>query len=199
MTDDFRPRLSALAMQLGCDAFHLSVYEDIFGILMEVNAAGDLYVTGVFDVHFPGEQFYQQPINETKPIEQFSLLKVPELFQEAMGINENPELMRKEAEYKQLKTQKNPDKKLLKALEREINQGHTERIDLVLGAAMNASNYWYCNNLACDIYTDPEKLSVAGARLLYFQPPINYKIPPAYQLTRKQWLDIFGIEPPLED
>jgi hypothetical protein len=59
--DNSRPRLSALAMELGCDAFHLSVYDSIFGMLLEANAIGEIYVVGCFDVHFGGETFYQQP------------------------------------------------------------------------------------------------------------------------------------------
>lgn len=198
--DGSRPQLSALAMQLGCDAFHLSVYEDILGMLMEVNAAGEIHVVGAFDANFAGESFYQQPIDSTEMIEQFSLLEVPESFQAAMRVNEDPEIARKEAEYDRMDKEKNPDWQLLNELWWDVvGKGHTERIDHALAQAMGASDYWYLCPLVFYYYVYPEELAAAGAHLLYFQPPTNYKRPPAYTLTREQWLELFGDEPPEDD
>ena len=76
---------------------------------------------------------------------------------------------------------------------------HTERIDRALEAVLNSSNSWYWPSLAYRCYAEPDELVASGARLLYFQPPTNYKLPQPYTMTRKQWLDIFGVEPPEDD
>lgn len=78
---DHRPRLSALAMQLRCDAFHLGVDASDWGFLLEANAAGHIYVSGTYDPDTPNEQFYQQPIDAPGWTKQFSILEVPEQIQ----------------------------------------------------------------------------------------------------------------------
>jgi hypothetical protein len=196
-SDNSRPRLSALAMALGCDAFYLGVYDGIFGMLLETNSVGEIYVVGCFEANFGGETFYQQPINLTDLIQQFSLINVPESFQAAMQINEHPQIKKKIAAYEQLRSQKNPDWGLLNKLwDDEVSIGHTERIDKALRKIIDAFGSWSYSNLAYAIYLYPDMLKAAKANLLYFQPPKNYKVPSAYTLTREQWLDIFGIEPP---
>jgi hypothetical protein len=193
--NDSRPRLSVLAMQLNCDAFYLGAYDDIFGILLETNASGQIHVAGVYDADVPSERFYQQPINKPDLIDQFYLLKVSEPIQAAARINQSPKLKQRLAELEQL-AEKNPELRHDPDWEQEVCQYHTERIDRALEAVLNGSNSWYWHGLPYSVYAEPDELAAAGARLLYFQPPTNYKLPQAYTMTRKQWLDIFGVEPP---
>lgn len=194
--DEERSRLSALALQLRRDAFHISVYDHEFGILLEADADGQIHLSGVLDIDFC-KQFYGLTINSKEFITQFSLLDVPKSFQEAMQVNNNPEILRKEVEYKELKAQKDIDRRLLQSLKDEVFQGHTERIDKALQSVMNASDYcWHSCNLAYQVYADSDELVTNGSHLLYFHPPTNYKRPQPYTLTREQWLDILGVEPP---
>jgi hypothetical protein len=197
IADDFRPRLSALAIQLRCDAFHLSVYGGTYGtcgILLEANAAGDIYVAGSFNADVPSESFYQQPIDEPDSIERFSLLKVPESFQTAMQINKAPEIIRNEEEYNRLKAEKHPNWSLLNELwSNEVSKGYTERIDMALEAILDRSGTWAYSHLAYAAYVHANELAAANGHLLYFQPPTNYKKPPAYTLTPDQQLEIFGV------
>lgn len=197
--NDSRPRLSVLAMQLNCDAFYLGVYNDIFGILLEANASGQIHIAGVYDAEeIRREQFYQQPINVQGLVERFYLLKVSEPIQAAARINQNPELKRRIAELKQL-AQENPDLECRIAWENEAWQGYTERIDRALETVLNSSDSWYWPSLDYRCYAEPDKLAAAKAHLLYFQLPNNYKPPSPYTLTREQWLDVFGHEPPDDD
>lgn len=190
--DECCPRLSALAMQLSCDAFYLGVYADLFGFLLEANAAGRTYISGTFDPDIPNDQFYQQPIDAPGLIKKFSLLEVPEPVEAAMRVNQDPELQQRLAELERL-IEENPDSELKFDWECEVDRGYTERIDRALEAVMNRSNFWYWSNLAYYAYARPEELATDGAHLLYFQPPTNYKPPHAYTLTPAQLNEIFGV------
>lgn len=191
--NEYRPKLSALAMQLGCDAFHLGVRGSICGFLLEANAEGNIHISGTFYSDFPDNQFYQQPNDSPGLIEQFSLLKMPEPIQAAAQVNQAPELQQRLAELKRL-AEENPDLKHDFDWECEVYQGDTERIDRALEAVLNNSNSWYWIDLAYHAYTHPEELAAAGAHLLYFLPPTNYKPPRAYTMTPAQALEIFGVE-----
>ncbi|WP_013323668.1 hypothetical protein [Gloeothece verrucosa] len=67
------PRLSTLAMQLGCEAFFYRVMHDEDGVLLEVDRTGNFR----FDTSF-------EP--------QFSLIEVPGSFQVAIRVNQQPEI-----------------------------------------------------------------------------------------------------------
>ena len=75
-----RPRLSKLAMELKCDAFHYRVIRDDESLLLEANSRGNF-------------QF-----NSTNN-PQFSLIEVSESLHRAMQVNQDPEIVRKKAEY----------------------------------------------------------------------------------------------------
>lgn len=67
-----------------------------------------------------------------------------------------------------------------------------ERIDRTLAAVMSSSNSWYLADLAYRAYANPEKLTAAGAHLLCFRLPFDYKPPCAHTLTASQWNELFG-------
>lgn len=184
--DDSRLRLSALAMELKCDAFYLSVYGGTYGnsgILLEAESSGKIHVAGCCNVDIDIEIFYEQPINKPDLIEDFSLLQVPESFRSAVKINQHPEVIEKEQKCNCLSSEKNPDRKLLYELEKEALKGHTQRIDEALSAIIDGSGIWAYPNLAYAIYECSEELSAAKGDLIYFQPPDNYETPAAYTLT----------------
>lgn len=193
--DGSRLKLSALAIELKCDAFYLSVYGGTYGnsgILLEAKSSGKIHVAGCCNVDIDIETFYEQPINKPDLIEDFSLLQVPESFKSAVKINQHPEVIEKEQKYNCLSSEQNPDWKLLYELEKEALKGYTQRIDEALSAIIDGSGIWAYPNLAYAIYECSEELSAAKGDLIYFQPPDNYEIPAAYTLTPEQWLEIYG-------
>ncbi len=174
-----RPRLSDIAMQLGCDAFHFYVARDICGVLLEANATGHIFISGQSD--YEGvesydeiSQFYGEQIDEPDDlISQFFLLEVPQSMQAAMRANEDPEIARKEAKYKRIRAE-NPDSELLFELMDEVDKGHAERIDIALVKVMdNSKSCWYLNDLLYHVYAKPQQLEAKKAQLLYFQPPMR--------------------------
>ena len=186
-----RPRLSALAMQLGCDAFHLGVDASLWGFLLEANTAGCIYVSGTYGPNIYSEQFYQQPIDAPDWMKQFSILEVPEQIQAAMQVNQDPKLQQRLAELERL-AEENPNLKYDFDWECEVYQGYTERIDQALATVMSSSDAWYLADLAYRAYANLEKLTVAGSHLLCFRLPFDYKPPCAYTLTASQWNELFG-------
>jgi hypothetical protein len=175
-----RLRLSALAMQLGCDAFHFRVTRDINGILLEADAKGCIFISGWNDYEGANSddeihQFYDEQIDASDDlISQFSLLKVPQSMQAAMRVNEDPEIARKKAEYKRL-TEENRDSELIVHLMDEVYTGYAERIDKALAEVVDKSkSCWYLNDLLYNAYAEPRQLEDMGVQLLYFQPPTTY-------------------------
>jgi hypothetical protein len=69
------------------------------------------------------------------------------------------------------------------------------RTDRALARAIDVSNCWNweVNNLAENIYTNPQKLAAKEATLLYFQPPVTYKPREPYVLTQAQFAKILGL------
>jgi hypothetical protein len=168
-----RPRLSALVMELGCDAFHFWVTLDINCVLLEADATGRIFISGSADDE-EGEsyKFYDEQIDAPDIIPQFSLLEVSQSMQAAMRVYEDPEIARIEVEYERLLVEA-PDSELLFNLEDEVFKGYAERIDNALAEVIDKSKSWYVS-LAYDVYTKPQSLEAKGVRLLYFQPPTTY-------------------------
>ncbi len=184
-----RPRLSALAMQLGCDVFHFRVVRDICGILLEADATGHIFLSGWNDYEGANSLdethlFYGEQINAPEPISQFSLLTVPQQMQEAMRVHENPEIARIEAEYERLLAE-DPESELLINLQDEVEKGYAERIDNALAKVIDSSNLcWYLTDLFYNVYAEPQQLQDQGVQLLYFQPPNTYNpTPPNSQIS----------------
>lgn len=176
-----RSRLSALAMQLGCDAFHYRVVRDIDGILLEADATGRIFLSGWNDYEVSNSeelhQFYGERIDLPKD-PQFSLIEVPESIQAAMQETLETDI-RKEAEYEReyerQMAQEKPDRKLLNAISSELREGYAERIDIALEKVIDGSeSCWYLHDLLYNAYAEPQQLEEMGVQLLYFQPPITY-------------------------
>lgn len=178
-----RPKLSALAMQLGCDAFHYRVVRDIDGILLEADATGRIFLSGWndhegVDSNLELYRFYDERI-DVPSSPQFSLIEVPESIQAAMRVNSDPEFARKEAEYereyKRQVAQEKPDLKLLAAMSNELQEGYAERVDIALEKVIDGSkSCWYLHDLLYSAYAEPQQLEDMGVQLLYFQPPTIY-------------------------
>ena len=181
-----RPRLSALAMQLRCDAFHFWVSRSLNIILLEADATGRTFTSGCVDIENDDkERFYKEIIDMPGMRSQFSLLKVSEALQAAMRVNEAPELERKRAEWQQLIESENPDPDLLLELDIEVEPVCGERIDHALAKVIDSSkstskSCWDLLELVYYAYAEPEQLEAFGAQLLYFQPPMTYKPPRFY-------------------
>lgn len=174
-----RPRLSGLAMQLGCDAFHFRVVRDICGILLEADATGHIFLSGWNDYEGVNSldethQFYEEQIDLPEQISQFSLLEVPQPMQEAMRVHEDAEIAKKEAEYGWLLAE-DPDSELLVNLQDEVEKGYAERIDNALAEVIDKSkSCWYLGDLLYLAYAESQQLEDQGVQLLYFQPPTTY-------------------------
>lgn len=183
------PRLSALAMQLRRDAFHFRVVRDICGILLEADATGQIFLSGwnncegansLDETHV----FYEEQIDSTEPISQFSLLKVSQPIQSAMRVYENPEIARIEAEFERLLLE-DPKSELLIDLQNEVEKGYAERIDNALAKVIDSSNCcWYLIDLLYNVYAESQQLREQGVQLLYFQPPnTSNQTPPNRQIS----------------
>ncbi|MEH1942422.1 MAG: hypothetical protein V7L01_19710 [Nostoc sp.] len=168
-----RPRLSTLAMELGCDTFHFWVTRDINCVLLEADATGRIFISGsADDEEGKSYKFYDEQIDAPDIIPQFSLLEVSQSMQAAMRVYEDPEIARIEVEYERLLLEA-PDSELLFNLEDEVFKGYAERIDNALAEVIDKSKSWYVD-LAYDVYTKPQSLEAKGVLLLYFQPPTTY-------------------------
>ncbi|MBG1266332.1 hypothetical protein [Nostoc sp. WHI] len=178
-----RPRLSALAMELGCDAFHFWVTPDINCVLLEADSTGRIFISGSADDE-EGEsyKFYDEQIDAPDIISQFSLLEVSQSMQAVMRVYEDPEIARIEVEYERLLVEA-PDSELLFNLEDEVFKGYAERIDNALAEVIDKSkSCWYLRDLLYYVYAEPQQLEDKGAQLLYFQPPTTYNPHPVILL-----------------
>lgn len=171
---DYYSQLSALTMELKCDAFHLSVHGGDAGFLIEANAEGTNWVSGGFGNN-SNICFYRQPMNTSGEINKFSLLDMPSDIEAAIAINQSPSLQKKLAGIKK-SIEDNPDLALDIDLEFELYGGHYERIDETLQSCMDKSENWRINNLGTRVYTSAKKIDLLQMHLLYFQPPVGYKI-----------------------
>jgi hypothetical protein len=182
-----RPRLSTLAIELGCDAFYFGVYDSHLGVLLEANAEGQTLITGGISPDFETiiETFYNERIDRINKVSNFHLLKVPESLQKAIQANEDPELLKKEAEWDRLEKLRESEDNFEKALaitdslyeDEDYAKGHTERIDETLKKVMGCRS-WYRNRLYSSMYT---KLDPGSVRL-YFQLPDIYQPQQMYVL-----------------
>lgn len=171
-----RPRLSELAMQTGCDAFHHSVHDRTWGALLEADASGQTFAGGDLDCYDVEKmRFYDEPITERTGGPHFFLLNVPEELRAAGRVRINyKERQRRRKELEALFQRGEQPINAQSELE-ELDKGHFEIADEVLGQALiNPSHfwdYWYeVNNLLYKAYAEPQQLEADGARLLYFQP-----------------------------
>ena len=158
--DGERPRLSALAMQLKCDAFHYRVVNDLDGLLVEANSIGNFRFDSTNDPDF-------------------SLINVSESLREAMQVNQNPEIVKKKAEYNaELNRQKSEGKtnfQLLANMSDALREGDAERIDIALGKVIAPyKHYWQNYDLLYQVYANFQQLEEMNVQLLYFYPPDNY-------------------------
>lgn len=164
--DGKRPRLSALAMQLKCDAFHYRVTNDIESLLLEADSRGE------FKIQHHGEK-----IN-------FSLIKVSKSFHKAMNINQSLEVKRIRAIYEniiikneleRMKTGEIGRLQVPNYIWHELEISDCERIDKSLMRALDPFEYyWQTYDLFEEVYCDFQKLNEMNIKLMYFHPPKNY-------------------------
>lgn len=150
-----RLRLWNLAKKLKSDAFFYRVVDDIDGFLLEISR-GRIYY-----------DFSSEP--------QFSLIKVPELFHQAIQVN--PEFARRVNELRKNLYQEDGemDFSILTKIVIEEREGDAERSNIALGKLIDPSQYfWGCYDFLSRVYLDFEHLSCMDIKLLYFQLPDNY-------------------------
>jgi hypothetical protein len=180
-------RLSALAIQLGCDAFHYSAYSGFEGIILEADANGRTFISGWAENYLPKGKFYGEPSRDENL--QFHLLNVSEEMQAAAKEEENEEeYSRMCAEVEQLMEQEREMSEdneeiswHLGDLQDELDLfKHTfQLVDEALGKVMG-NPYWKPKNqsLVYLAFAERKQLETDGARILFFQPPPNS--PPEY-------------------
>ncbi|MEH2282919.1 MAG: hypothetical protein V7K90_16585 [Nostoc sp.] len=182
-----RPRLSELAMQIGCNAFHLGAYGHN-GILLEADAMGQTFISGSVDaIEEEENQFYDEQIN-TSGYSQFFLLDVPEEIQAVVKAPSPEQQQEKERRLSELDMLKGTEEEPFDAQSEigELLKGHSWRIDEALEPLLGGSpSYWHIwkNNLFYLAYTQQLQLAKNGARLLYFQPAEHYRqVDPLYEI-----------------
>jgi hypothetical protein len=176
-----RSRLSELAMQIGCDAFHLSVYSSIHGMLMEVDAGGQAFISGWADYSgWEDLKFYGQPINKPEKPVQFFLLNVPKEMQTATRVTEDIKGLEKKIEELEVLPQQEESEEIDKQLydiqsELDNFKGYFQIVDEELGQLIGGSYWQLSDSLVCLAFTQQQQLEANGVRLLYFEPPEHYR------------------------
>lgn len=173
-SDSEQSRLSNLTKQIKCNAFHLEIYRSFDGFLFESDAIGNTFLSGnppLGDLeHFSFHD--EQQVDLLAPTPNFYLIDVPELFKEAIKVNESPETQKQQAKIDALKPESPERFELLMN-----DPGYTQRIDLAFADLFDPNrNYWFLdNNLAYKAYNELDLLRSTNAKLLYFYPPFSYQ------------------------
>ncbi|MDZ8227878.1 MULTISPECIES: hypothetical protein [unclassified Nostoc] len=182
-----RPRLSELAMQIDCNAFHFGAYGHN-GILLEADAMGQTFISGTVDrIEEEENQFYEEEINRRER-SQFFLLDMPEEIQAVVKPPSPEQQQEKDRRLSELDmligTEEEPFDAQFEIA--ELLKGHYRRIDEALEPLLGGSpSYWHLwkNNLFYLAYTQQQQLAADGARLLYFQPAEHYRqLDPLYEI-----------------
>lgn len=158
--DGKRPRLSALAMKLKCDAFHFRVINGMEGLLLETDSNGKFRFDCTKDPSF-------------------SLIEISERLQKAMLVKQNPEIIRREsvflAEFNKQKAKGKIDLELLANMSEGLGESSLEQIDTALAITIDPfQNYWHSYDLFDQIYNNYNQLEEMNVKFLYFYPPDNY-------------------------
>ena len=187
-----KPRLSELTARMNCKAFHWSVYQDYWGILLEANEKSDVFVSGGHPIDKKSEEnlYYQEPI-DYKERWKFHLIDIPENIQEAIRAETKEEFETRSARLDKLYILEDSlDNRILEELEidlsvrdidiqAEIRELLIERsgttTDRVLREYIgNCSRYWG----KCLYYIsvqEEEQIQTDGGKLLYFHTPKYYQ------------------------
>lgn len=164
--DGKRPRLSALAMLLKCDAFHYRVFQDTESLLIEADSHGKFRFNSTIEPSF-------------------SLIEVTEPVRQAMMVKQYPEIIRTEAvfkaEYSKQKAKSQFDRELLISMSEGL-EDQAEQINIALANTIDPFQYfWRTYDLFNQVYSNFQKLDEMNVKFLYFQPPKNYlRTLPAY-------------------
>ncbi len=168
------PLLSKLAMANYCDAFHHTIVDRNWGVLLEVNCSGEVRASGDIEADYLEDiKFYTKNITKPKNRKNFLILNVPEEFQTAGRITislRKEEKQRKEEQLEEIYQQGTQEQRKQAWLEwKELNMSFCERVDEDLGKLLcKSDSFWHENNLLYRAYAEPEKLEKDGVRLLFF-------------------------------
>lgn len=174
-----KPRLSILGTEINCKAFHWGVYSNSFGILLEVDEKGAVFVSGCHDLTNEREKdfFYQEEINCSN-YWKFHLIDMPPRIIKAMKPTSEEEWEKKEARLDELLVLReqglgsydsfSEEQELLRSDGIKTNTALREYIG-------NSSSYWNIGRMYYKVYTEEEKIKADGGRLLYFKPPKYYQ------------------------
>ena len=183
-TSSQKPRLSELAVKIACKAFHWGVYCSNFGILLEVDEKGSVFVSGCHDLTNGQEKdlFYQEKINYGNAWK-FHLINMPDNIVKAIEPASKEEWERQEARLDELAALREQGIYTYDAFkeEEELLLGDGIKTNTALRQYIgNSSSYWDMGRMYYKVYTEEEKIKADGGKLLYFKPPeyyqqLNYK------------------------
>ncbi len=168
-----RPRILELAMQTGCNAFHLGVYQTDYGVLLEADAQGHIHITGKVDAELE-DMFYEEQITKQSERIDFSLLALPEeiVATTKLSVSESQKQSVKELE---VQGEQDPNAWIeLEYSRQSENRLTSEALEQLLS---KPHSYWHLEKepLVYRAYTQQQQLASDGARLLYFQPNEYYQ------------------------
>jgi hypothetical protein len=169
------PLLAKLARQTKCNAFHHTVADREWGVLLEVSNSGKTFASGYLESDYiKYMKFYTEDIRKPRENKNFLLLNVSEEFQKAgrVAIRLNQEEKQAREEELELLYQSNEKELRKQAWDewKELNMSWFERVDEDLGKIICKSDaFWHENNLLYKAFAEPEKLEKDGVRLLFFQ------------------------------
>ncbi|MGB5634122.1 MAG: hypothetical protein WBM44_23955 [Waterburya sp.] len=171
-----KPRLSELTVQSNCQAFHWSVYHGTFGVLLEANKQGDIFLSGSHSAYNKLDRrlYYQERINYDEEW-QFCLLDIPENIKEAIKPKTREELERAAIKLQELQALSDRGIDTFKEqMELNFNSGTTA--DLALRRSIgNSSPYWKRGGNIGVLCMEQKKIIAGGGKILYFKTPEYYQ------------------------
>ncbi|WP_156114087.1 hypothetical protein [Myxosarcina sp. GI1] len=169
------PLLARLASQQKFDAFHNTVLQRYWGVLIEANSSGRTLASGYLDSDYMEYiRFYTKRIQESKGYKNFSLIEVPREFQWAGSVSSIFNEREKQKREEELELLYQSDEKEIRDKAwsewKELNMSWFERRDEDLGKLICKSDFfWHENKLLYKAYAEPEQLEKDRVRLLFFQ------------------------------
>lgn len=175
-SNNLRPRLSKLAILINCQAFHWSIYQSNFGVLLEANKEGNIFVSGSHSLYKEFEQdlYYQEIINY-KEEWKFHLLDIPKNLKKAIEPPKREEFEKAAIRLDELIALSSQGIDTFEEMmELDFDSGTTA--DLAFKQFIgNNSPYWTKGGNFYVLYTEEEKIKSEGGKVLYFETPQYYQ------------------------
>ena len=166
-------------MEIGCDAFHHHVWRDCWGVLLEVTECGEILAYGCTDrFSVPNMMYYNEPVIANSK-QNFSLLDVPEEFQQAgkETLVSEAEKQKRSREIEKIVEEDPNAIDMFISEYKELNAPYSTKFNLDLGRLLCPNlNFWVAEHPMedSDYYNFPDDIDFR-VKLLFFQITSKYE------------------------